>query len=61
MSWNDLIYGLGEFFWKTFEILPVLGNNFNYLLMVVGSAAALYWIMQLVKFSGQAKDNPAAE
>lgn len=61
MSWNDIIYGLGDFATESFKLLPVLGNNMNYMIMVVGSAMGLWWIMQLVKYHGATKDNPSAE
>lgn len=56
MNWNDAIYGLGDFFWYTFELLPKLGNGFNYLIIVVGTIMILWWISQLVKFANQAAD-----
>ncbi|MCB0481080.1 MAG: hypothetical protein KDC83_06580 [Flavobacteriales bacterium] len=61
MSWNDIIYGTGDFLTKSFEILPMLGNNMNYLIMIVGGAMGVWWISQLVKFSKESKGNPSAE
>ena len=61
MTWNDAIYGLGDFFWKTFEILPVLGNNFNWLIIATITVMSVWWIMQLVKFSKENSGNPSAE
>ena len=37
MSWNDVIYGIGDFFWWAFGGLEALGNNFNVFLIVVGA------------------------
>ncbi len=52
--WNDIIYGLGDFFWATFEILPVLGNNFNTLLIIVGFVMLFFWINQMAKYNKKA-------
>ncbi|MCB0484431.1 MAG: hypothetical protein KDC37_07685 [Flavobacteriales bacterium] len=59
--WTDFIYGIGTFFQWAFQFLPMLGNNFNALLIVIGFAAASFWISQLFKFNRQAKENGTLE
>lgn len=49
MAWNNFIYGLGEFFEWTFGILPMLGNGFNYLIMIVMTVFFFYWMGQMSK------------
>ena len=51
MSWNNFVYGLGDFFEWTFQILPVLGNGFNYLLMLIMVVLFIYWMGQMVKYN----------
>ncbi len=61
MNWNEMIYGLGDFFWWSFSGLRALGNPFNYFVMVVGGIMLLWWVSQLVKYANKFKDNPTAE
>ncbi|MDE0771588.1 MAG: hypothetical protein OSB25_05200 [Salibacteraceae bacterium] len=61
MDWNKMIYSLGDFFWWAFEGLEVLGNPFNYFIMVVGISMLIWWVLQLMKASAATKDNPTAE
>ena len=61
MNWNEMIYGLGDFFWWAFEGLVALGNPFNYFVMVVGILMLLWWISQLVKAAKETQGNPSAE
>lgn len=53
--WNDIIYGLADFFWETFKILPVLGNNFNTLLIIVGFVMLFFWLSQMAKYNKKAE------
>jgi tellurite resistance protein TehA-like permease len=59
--WTEIMYGIGSFFQWSFQFLPMLGNNFNALLIVVGFAFAIFWISQLFKFSREAKENNTLE
>lgn len=49
MQIKDVVYGLGDFFEWTFQILPVLGNGFNIVLFVIGWIFFFYWMGQMVK------------
>lgn len=42
--------GLGDFLQMTFQIFPLLGNSANLVFLLIGAAAFLYWMGQLVKF-----------
>ncbi|UTW64062.1 hypothetical protein KFE98_07955 [bacterium SCSIO 12741] len=61
MTWNGIIYGLGDLLLDSFALLRVLGNEFNTVLIVVGFIMATWWTLQLVKFSKQAGSNSSAE
>lgn len=61
MSWNEVIYGIGDFFWWAFGGLEALGNNFNGFLIVVGAIMIAWWISRLIKFSGEANENGTIE
>lgn len=53
--WNNIIYGLGDFFTQTFKILPVLGNNFNVVLIIVGFILLFYWLNEMNKYNKKAE------
>jgi tellurite resistance protein TehA-like permease len=59
--WTDFVYALGDFFWWAFQGLEILGNNFNWLLIIIGFVMTIWWILQLVKFSKEAKENGTIE
>lgn len=61
IMWTDFIYAIGDFFWWTFEILEVLGNNFNWFLILVGAVMIGWWITKLIGFSKEASDNGTLE
>ncbi len=61
MSWNEMIYGLGDLMTDSFAILRILGNEFNAFLIVVGFIMATWWTLKLVGFSKQAGSNRSAE
>lgn len=48
MQVKDIVYGLGEFFEWTFEILPALNNLPNFLFIAIGSVLFLYWMKEMV-------------
>lgn len=55
--WTDFIYATGDVLTQSFKILPILGNNFNAILIVVGFIMLFWWIGQMVKYNKQAKEN----
>jgi hypothetical protein len=54
MTWNEFVYGLGEFLEWTFGILPFLGNIPNILFSLVLLGGIVVWLMELKKYD----DNP---
>lgn len=61
MSWNDFVYGLGDIFEATFEILPPLGNLPNAIFSLVIFGGLVYWMNQLGKYKKEAKRNGTIE
>ena len=61
MSWNDMVYGLGDLLTATFEILPALGNLPNMLFSAVIFSGLVYWIFELKKYKAAAKKNGTIE
>lgn len=61
MTWNEIVYGLGDLLEMTFEILPPLGNLPNILFSLVIFGSLVYWMMQLSKYNKKAKENGTIE
>ncbi len=61
MSWNDFVYGLGDLFEATFEILPLLENLPNVLFTLTIFGGLVYWMIQLKKYKAQSKIDGSIE
>tara|TARA_B110000046_G_scaffold49092_1_gene54632 strand:+ start:21627 stop:21812 length:186 start_codon:yes stop_codon:yes gene_type:complete len=61
MSWNEIVYGLGDLLTATFKVLPTLGNLPNILFSAVIFAGLVYWILELKKYKAVAKKNGTIE
>jgi hypothetical protein len=61
MTWNELVYGLGDLLEATFEILPPLGNIPNVLFILIIFGSLVYWLMELVKYKKKAKQDGTIE
>lgn len=55
MTWNELVYGLGDLLEATFAILPPLGNIPNAIFTAIIFGGFIYWLMQLNKYKKEAK------
>lgn len=55
MTFTDLMYATGDILESSFAILPVLGNNFNYIAIVIGFIGLIYWLSFQIKKTKQAK------
>lgn len=49
MAINDITEVLHDFFYKTFEVLPMIGWAANYFFLVVMFLLFLYWLSVLAK------------
>lgn len=47
MDW--LFVPLGNFIQWTFQFIEMAGMNFNILMILVGTALILYWVLQMMK------------
>lgn len=61
MTWNDLVYGLGDFLEATFTILPALGNIPNILFSLIIFFGLAYWIGQLKNYKAEAERDGTIE
>ena len=61
MTWNDFVYGLGDFLEATFGILPTLGNLPNILFSLIIFGGLVYWIKQLGAYKAEAKKTGGIE
>lgn len=61
MSWNDFVYGLGDFLEATFQILPTLGNLPNALFSLIIFGGLVHWMRQLGKYKKEAQRNGTIE
>ncbi|MBR9830849.1 DUF6341 family protein [Acidiluteibacter ferrifornacis] len=61
MTWNDLVYGLGDLLEATFEILPPLGNIPNIIFILIIFASLVYWMIELGKYKKKAKQEGSIE
>ena len=60
MTWSGLFWGIGDFLDKTFTVLhsDVIGNKFNYSLIVLGFFGLFFWLNKQRKMSEKAKNDP---
>ena len=54
---KDFWYFIGDFFTKSFEILPIIGNKFNYLYILIISAFLVLWTVQMFKHQKEKKSS----
>tara|TARA_B100001939_G_scaffold250737_1_gene217715 strand:- start:1347 stop:1520 length:174 start_codon:yes stop_codon:yes gene_type:complete len=52
---KEFWYFIGDFFTKSFEILPIIGNKFNYLYILIISAFLVLWTVQMFKHQKEKK------
>ena len=58
MSSSAFFYGIGYFLTCTFGFFELVGNVFNYSLIVLGFIGLFYWLNWQKKFNDQAANNP---
>ena len=52
-----ILYPIRDLLEATFTIIPVLGNNMNIMLCVVGAIAGAIWIGMMLKYEGKEVNN----
>ena len=55
MTFTELMYATGDALEASFKILPMIGNSFNYVAIVVGVVGLIYWLTFQYKKTKQAK------
>ncbi len=61
MTWNEIVYGLGDLLEATFKILPPLGNIPNIIFVLIIIGCLVYWLMELSKYRQKAKEDGSIE
>jgi len=46
---TEFWYFLGDVFYKTFEILPFLGNWANLAFLIISFVLFFYWVAEMIK------------
>ncbi len=57
MSSSTVFHAIGDFLTWTFGIFEVIGNGFNYAVIVLGFVGLFYWLNLQRKFNAQANAN----
>ncbi len=57
MTLSGFFYGLGDIFLWTFQIFEVIGNVFNYSLIVLGFFGLFFWLNLQKKYNAEAEHN----
>lgn len=58
MTLAGFFYGIADIFQWTFQIFEIIGNSFNYTLIVVGFIGLFFWLNKQRKFNIEAENNP---
>lgn len=58
MSSTDIFWGIGDLMQWTFGIFEVIGNSFNYLLLILGFVGFGIWMNMQKKYNAEAEANP---
>ena len=56
MGSSSVFYAIGDFLTWTFGIFEIIGNTFNYSLIVLGFIGLFYWLNLQKKFNDKAKN-----
>lgn len=54
---TDFFNLTGELFQKSFKILPLIGNSYNYFMIAGGFVGLFIWLRMQVKYNAEAKKN----
>lgn len=61
ITWNEIVYALGDILEASFAILPPLGNIPNILFTLVIFGGLVYWMLELRKYKNEADKNGGLE
>ena len=57
MTFTELVYATGDVLEASFQILPTIGNSFNYACIALGFVGLFYWLNFQMKKNKQARQN----
>ncbi|MDR9399422.1 hypothetical protein [Salibacter sp.] len=57
MTWNELIYAIGDFVTLTFELLKAGNNYVNWFFIVLIAIVLTGWVVMQQKYNKEAKEN----
>ncbi|KAB1063197.1 hypothetical protein [Salibacter halophilus] len=57
MTWNELIYGIGDLVTLTFELLKAGNNYVNWFFIVLIAVVLTGWVVMQQKYNKEAKQN----
>ena len=55
MTFTELIYATGDVLTSTFKVLPLIGDNFNYLVIIIVFIGLAFWLTYEMKMTKKAK------
>jgi hypothetical protein len=58
MTLLEFFNGLGDIFLWTFQMFEMIGNSFNYTLIVLGFVGLFIWLNKQRKYNQEAENNP---
>jgi len=58
MTLSEIFNGIGDIFLWTFQMFEMIGNKFNYALIVVGFIGLFIWLNKQRKFNAAAENDP---
>ena len=58
MSSSTIFHAIGDFLTWTFGAFEIIGNGFNYAVIVLGFVGLFIWLNKQRKFNAEAASNP---
>lgn len=55
MTFTELINATGDVLTSSFKVLPLIGDNFNYLVIIIGFIGLAFWLSYQTKMTKKAK------
>jgi len=58
---TEFLYGFGHWCQKAFKIMPMIGNKYNFFMIVVGFIALFIWLSVQSKYTKEAREKGTIE
>ena len=59
MNLNDILVPVEDLLTWTFQIFEVIGNSFNYAVIILGFVGLFIWLRMQMKYNKEAEGNPS--